>query len=269
MSDDSSSEEEVLLESAFSKKNQKKAPAPKKKAPAPNKKKAAEKAPKQAPARRVSPRKQLPIKGKSATPGPAKNASPRDATPVRNDPPPAANDGGDDEVAPSPCVLSPGVASVAEQGQQKKRGRPTGSKNKNTKPNKKVAKVCANYSDLEDLCLTKASVNCTTSPTKGCNQKADDFWEQVHEAYGQFMEKEDKDLFLLQNRKAASLRERFKRQIQPKVNLLNACYVEIRRQEKSGWTTDDYIKEAMKEYLAKHKQPFPHIDCLATLWTIP
>jgi len=140
MADDSSSEEEVLLESDFSKKNQKKkAPAPKKKAPAPNKKKPADKVPKQALARRVSPRKQLPIKGKSATPGPAKSASPRDATPVRNDPPPA-NEDLDDEGVPFPGVLSPGVASVAEQGQRKKRGRPTGSKNKNTKPNKKQAK---------------------------------------------------------------------------------------------------------------------------------
>lgn len=152
-------------------------------------------------------------------------------------------------------------AVFPEKRKRKPKGKAEGEKGKRGRPKTNpdapaTAKVNANYSDIEDVCLCKAYVNCTVNPVKGNNQKGDTFWKGVHATYEEFMEKEDKDLMLLQQRDSKSLMNRFKKTIMPSVNLFNACYVEVKRVEKSGWSPSDYVHAAMDEFEKKEHAQF-------------
>jgi hypothetical protein len=175
---------------------------------------------------------------------------------------------------PTPALVAapvPATAVPVTDEAKKRRGRPPGSKNvKGVAAKKKLsAKPSGNYCELEDVNLTKAFVNVSTDPTRGTNQTADDFWNKVHVCFGDFMIKDNKELYEMQGRAVSSLRDRFQRKIGKETAIFNKHYARAKSLEKSGWSNDDYLVEAKKLYLEDTKKEFEYAPCLPILWNFP
>ena len=170
--------------------------------------------------------------------------------------------------------LSPAVAaSIADPLVTKtkgKRGRPPGSKNlKGPSTKMPSLKVSSNYSEIEDVCIAKAFVAATTDPTKGTNQKSEDFWGTVHDNFYKFMEKEDRTRLEQQKRISKSLMDRFQRKILKDTTEFNGFYIRSRKQQKSGWVDADYLNDALASYEVEKGCPFAFALCLPILWQLP
>ena len=172
-----------------------------------------------------------------------------------------------------PTSSIPVAASIADPLVTKtkgKCGRPPGSKNlKGPSTKMPSLKVSSNYSEIEDVCIAKAFVAATTDPTKGTNQKSEDFWGTVHDNFYKFMEKEDRTRLEQQKRISKLLMDCFQRKISKDTTEFNAFYIRSRKQQKSGWVDADYLNDALASYENDKGYPFAFAKCLPILWQLP
>lgn len=157
-------------------------------------------------------------------------------------------------------VIQQNTATAGTQDQptttKKGRGRPKGSRNKNLRQESTTedgsgasSSSSSNFTSTEDICITKAYINRSTDPTRGTNQKSDDFWCEILEKYEFFIDQERRRTGKeFPPRKYDSLRQRFLRRISPDSKAFNAAYVRVMKLQPSGSNADDCIHLALQEY---------------------
>lgn len=124
-----------------------------------------------------------------------------------------------------------------------------------------------NFTTDEDIFLSMAFVNASTSPVLGNDQKADDFWRHVKENFQTLCS--SKGLSHSSTRDASSLRNRFKRHIQREVNIWNGYFKRIKAKNQSGKTEADLVDDATKEYLLSEGKNFRFAGCIPALHQMP
>jgi hypothetical protein len=138
---------------------------------------------------------------------------------------------------------------------QKKRGSSPGTTQDKT-PSKKSKRgssslgrpsKAANFVAAEDVALCEAYVNVTLNPIDGVKQKASSFWDHIHRKFCLLL-KPDNPSKTLQDRDSESLKNRFQRQIQKKMNVYNRYYKQVKECPPSGTTEEEWYKIAAENY---------------------
>jgi hypothetical protein len=122
-----------------------------------------------------------------------------------------------------------------------------------------------NFTPEEDLFLCKAYVNATDNSIKGTDQKGDDFWDSVVDAFKPLL-KPGSDR-ARDPKLRSSLWNRFKRKIQKDCILYNGIRKTLRVQ--SGESDEDFVKRAKEEFERRNNRPFNFLHCLDTLAAMP
>jgi hypothetical protein len=105
----------------------------------------------------------------------------------------------------------------------------------------------ANFVAVEDVALCKAYVNVTLNPIDGVEQKASSFWDHIHRKYCLLL-KQDNPSEALTDRDAESLKNRFQRKIQKKMNVYNRYYKLVKECPPSGTTEEELYKIGADNY---------------------
>ena len=154
---------------------------------------------------------------------------------------------------------------------KKKRGpgRPQGAGNKKgTKPKEKKGNPRGGrFSTTCSLYLTKAFVHVTQDPKKGAEQRSAVFWDHVFEAFGVICKDEKLPAEEWQHWKPGSLNTRWRVHILPALNNFNACYRRLKKEKKSGWSDEDFMKASIADYEKRHGK-FTLEECLPVAWNL-
>jgi hypothetical protein len=127
----------------------------------------------------------------------------------------------------------------------------------------------ANFVAVEDVALCKAYVNVTLNPINGVGQKSKEFWDHIYRKYSLLL-KEDNPSEALPERDSESLRNRFQRQIQRKMNVYNKYYKQVKECPPSGVNTDEEIqKVAAYNYSDAEGYAFAFSHCVEVLHQLP
>jgi hypothetical protein len=127
----------------------------------------------------------------------------------------------------------------------------------------------ANFVAVEDVALCKAYVNVTLSPIDGVGQKSSTFWDHMHRMYCLFLKQNNPSEALL-DRDSESLKNRFQRKIQKKMNVYNKYYKQVKECPPSGVNTEEEIQKVAADNYRDaegHAFPFPH--CVEVLHQLP
>ena len=124
------------------------------------------------------------------------------------------------------------------------------------------------FTDEEDEYLCKAYVSCSTDPILGAEQKGEKFWKAVHEKT-YLLYNEEAEVAIQSKRPWDSLRNRFQKTIQPRVQKFNAYYKQAVQQNESGWTKEMYIEAAKKIWETMEGRPYNHGVCTRILHQMP
>jgi ribosomal protein S8 len=125
-----------------------------------------------------------------------------------------------------------------------------------------------NYSELEDLLITKAYVSVSTDPIHGSQQKGTIFWSKVHQKFKLFATKEPGGNEL-RGRPVDSLKQRYTKVISKAVAKYNKFYKTLKNDNKSGWNEEMYMDEASKLYEEEEGRPFRFLSCVEALHKVP
>jgi hypothetical protein len=127
-----------------------------------------------------------------------------------------------------------------------------------------------NFVALEDMALCKAYVNVTLNPINAAvRQKSSAFWDHIHRKYCALL-KEENPAEVLTDRDAESLKNRFQRKIQKKMNVYNEYYKQVKECPPSGVNMDDeYHKLAADNYRDAEGHAFPFSHCVEVLQQLP
>jgi hypothetical protein len=183
--------------------------------------------------------------------------------------------------------------SGSDSGQDqppKKKGRPPGSKNKNSKA--KPAKAPASgrpplppnqdsgdknsgekkkrdpYMTVEeDYFLAKAYANTSENPIFGNNQKKEHFWQTIAQTYNRLAGEGLGELYVI--RSWASLKNRWKRYIQPAMFQHIRFWREARNPKKSGWTEEMYVEKTNELFLEANGKEFPYDNIVEIIHSMP
>jgi Predicted ATPase with chaperone activity len=126
----------------------------------------------------------------------------------------------------------------------------------------------SNYTELEDLLITKAYVSVSEDPINGSQQRANIFWAKVHQKYQRLLAQQDKNN-QPEIRSLDSVKQRYTKFIQKETVKFNKFYVHLKKQNKSGWTEDNYLEEAGCLYEDEYNKPFNFMACLLVLHKHP
>jgi hypothetical protein len=121
----------------------------------------------------------------------------------------------------------------------------------------------ANFVAAEDAALCKAYVNVTLNPIDGVGQKASAFWDHIHRKYCVLL-KEDNPSEALPDRDSESLKNRFQRQIQKKMNVYNRYYKQVKECPPSRTTEEEWYKIAADNYRDAEGHSFPFKTAFAS-----
>jgi hypothetical protein len=125
-----------------------------------------------------------------------------------------------------------------------------------------------NYTETEDLLLTKAYVSVSNDPINGSQQRANIFWAKVHQKYKVLLSQQGSKTGVV-SRPVESLKQRYLKVIAKAVGKFNKFYRNLKTQNKSGWTKDDYIEEAARLYEEEEGKPFRFSLCVEVLHQVP
>jgi hypothetical protein len=138
-------------------------------------------------------------------------------------------------------------------------------------PEKKKQKVksrSTNYTELEDLVITKAFVSVSEDPINGSQQRANIFWAKVHQKYKVLLAQQDKRN-QPEIRSVDSVKQRYTKVIAKEICKFNKHYILLKKQNKSGWAEDNYIEEAGMLYEDECNKPFNFLSCVLILHKHP
>ena len=124
-----------------------------------------------------------------------------------------------------------------------------------------------NFSPEEDIMLCKAYIAISTDSSVGNDQKADDFWKKVHQAF-QLLCTENSD-FEGPPRAWNSLQNRFQRHIQKEVQLYNCHYKKCKEENPSGSSEEDIITKAKTDYSDMEGKSFKFLHTVSILQKLP
>jgi hypothetical protein len=159
---------------------------------------------------------------------------------------------------------------------EKKRGSSPGTTKEKT-PSKKPRRgssslgrpsKAANFVAAEDVALCKAYVNVTLNPIDGVEQKASSFWDHIHRKFCLLL-KPDNPSEALPDRDSESLKNRFQRQIQKKMNVYNRYYKQVKECPPSGTTEEEWYKIAADNYRDAEGHSFAFLHCVEILQQLP
>jgi len=125
-----------------------------------------------------------------------------------------------------------------------------------------------NYSEMEDLLLTKAYVSVSNDPINGSQQWSNIIWAKVHEKYKLLVAQQGPKMGF-GSRPMESLKQRYLKVIAKAVGKFNKFFRNLKMQNKSGWTKDDYIEEACRLYEEEEGKPFRFSLCVEVLHQVP
>jgi hypothetical protein len=131
---------------------------------------------------------------------------------------------------PIPIAVAPINKDIMSSNRKKRGSSPGTTKDKT--PSKKSRRgssslgrpsKAANFVAAEEVALCKAYVNVTLNPIDGVERKASSFWDHIHRKFCLLL-KPDNPSEALPDRDSESLKNRFQRQIQKKMNVYNRYY---------------------------------------------
>jgi hypothetical protein len=125
-----------------------------------------------------------------------------------------------------------------------------------------------NFVPAEDAALCKAYVNVTLNPIDGVGQKASAFWDHIHRKCCLLL-KQDNPSEALPDRDSESLKNRFQRQIQKKMNVYNRYYKLVKECPPSGTTEEEWYKIAGDNYRDAEGHAFAFIHSVEVLHQLP
>jgi hypothetical protein len=125
-----------------------------------------------------------------------------------------------------------------------------------------------NYSELEDILITKAYISVSTDAIHGSQQKGNIFWSKVHQKFKLFASKEPGGNEL-RGRPVDSLKQRYTKVIAKAVSKYNKFYKTLKNDNKSGWNEEMYMDEASKLYEEEEGRPFRFLSCVEALHKVP
>ncbi|KAG6943271.1 hypothetical protein JG688_00017683 [Phytophthora aleatoria] len=104
------------------------------------------------------------------------------------------------------------------------------------------------WTEGEDVWLCTAYTNISDDRATGTDQERWHLWERIHAVYCQIA------TVGATPRNAGSLQSRWSSLIRPDVSLFASLYGLVEAEGHSGWTDDDYFREANNRFSAKREQ---------------
>ena len=136
-------------------------------------------------------------------------------------------------------------------------------------PGKGKGKRPPNFSTVEDVYLCKAYVSVTENSRVGADQAADKFWGDIYKTWFKLMSEDSMYGKDFTPRNPEALKNRFQRAISKGVQYFNGYYKRSKEKERTGWTNENYIKEAMDKFQHDEGKPFLFSECVPILHAIP
>ena len=133
-----------------------------------------------------------------------------------------------------------------------------------TRKEKEDRRRTSNYTELEDVLITKAFVSVSKDPINGSQQRANIFWAKVHQKYKLMIAQQDK-INQPEVRTMDSVKQRYTKTIARETGKFNKFYISIKNQNKSGWNEDNYVEEAERLYEEECNKPFNFLSCKCIL----
>lgn len=124
-----------------------------------------------------------------------------------------------------------------------------------------------NYTEVENVWLSRAFATNSANPEDGNEMRSDDFWKKVEADYTILQVKESPEEDLLEMRGFDSLRQRFKKVIQPDVSKFLS--VKNGNPIESGESPQSYQARLLEIYSKKHGRPFKFGNCVEYLKVLP
>ncbi|XP_074323390.1 glutathione S-transferase T3-like [Apium graveolens] len=109
-----------------------------------------------------------------------------------------------------------------------------------------LREITGQWKWVEDKLLISAWLNVSIDPVIGTDQKADEFWNQIH----QYCEEDNSGVI---KRGAVAMKKRWQR-INEGAQKFGACYDEAQRKIGSGSNLDNIIEKAHEDHLTKYKK---------------
>jgi len=168
--------------------------------------------------------------------------------------------------------------SSPPSNQSNKRSSPPSESNDDSTPAKKGKTShgrrhpgVVNFTEIEDVALCKAYVNVTLNPIDGVGQKSAEFWGHIQRKFGSFLLMQPSNIVTaLPKRDAESLKNRFMRKIQKKMNVYNKYYKQVKESPPSGVNTEEeFRKIAADKYKEGTRQAFGFSHCVEILQGLP
>ena len=115
----------------------------------------------------------------------------------------------------------------------------------------------ASFSELEQVNLTHAWIEISLDPIHGADQKGADFYKKIAEKFEQKMGTQ------YTKRSPESLHSHWRDTIQYNVAKFSSAYAKATSRDVSGYSPDDYIRDAQVLFMAenKTKKPFKAMKC--------
>ena len=136
-------------------------------------------------------------------------------------------------------------------------------------PGKGKGKRPPNFSSVEDVRLCKAHVSVTENARVGADQAADKFWGDIHKTWFKLMSEDSMHGKDFTPRNPEALKNRFQRAISKGVQYFNGYCKRSKENERTGWTNENCIKEAVDKCQHDEGRPFMFSECVPILHAIP
>jgi hypothetical protein len=124
-----------------------------------------------------------------------------------------------------------------------------------------------NFSMEEDVLLARAFAKTSLDKVKGADQKADDFWQAVFDAFLALQAKETGSKEVIEKRTRDLIRQRFQKILQP--NITKFLAIKNTTKMGSGQSPDSFKEQLLEAFREKHGRPFTFYNCLEHLEDLP
>ena len=104
------------------------------------------------------------------------------------------------------------------------------------------------FTDDENVFLSRAFVNCTQDSVEGAQKKDNAFWKEVHTKM-HVLHDEEADVADQKKWPWESVQNRFQKTVSPAVQKFNTHCKQVVEKEQSGWTKQMYIDAAEEVWL--------------------
>ena len=118
------------------------------------------------------------------------------------------------------------------------------------------------FSAEEDVFICRAYINISCDPITGTDQKGTKFWSRVADQVNTLYREESDAPIDGHRRNSGAILTRYQRHIQPDVFAYNRYHLQVSTPKKSGWTLDDYVREASILWANEKGEPFRFPNCI-------